>query len=287
MGQKKFGVRFYKGNALNSSTKVADILQQIYVANQAGQPMPHLPVGSLAYELRDFRSLNNGNVFMGVLAVLRDDAPNIRDNLGNERAIGLQPGDRLIEKNHFILYKKRDLLVWQVNARASHVSRFEQYLSSASSVIIGFDDILLASSFKKISEGIVKKLEVRIAMPKNPDLVPATDWSRHAMQMMRGVGATTINIGMSTRFKKGLAADVKQVVKQLKDSTEAESIRVKLAGESEPIDLVADAIKGKVSVNMIGMYPDPSDMFARLEELKDEKKTELDEFFGQGSRALG
>lgn len=73
----------------------------------------------------------------------------------------------------------------------------------------------------------------------------------------------------------------------MKDSSEAESIKIKLAGDAEPIDLVADAIKGKVMVNMVGMYPDPLDMFAQLQSLKDAKKGDLDEYFGQGSSVLG
>lgn len=287
MGQKQFGVRFYKGNGLDPSILVSDILQQLYTAHQQGQPYPHVSDGSVAYELRNFSSHNSGSVFTGVLAVLRDDAPNIRDDKGVERPIDLQPGERVIEKNHFAFYKERQLLAWQVNARASHVSRFEQYLSSAAGGVIGFDDIITAASFVRLSQGVVKKLEVKIAAPKNPALVPSTDWSSQAMRMMSGVGATSIKIDVSTRKRKGLVDGVKQVIHELIDSTEAESIKVKLAGDAEPIDLVADSIKGKVSVNMVGMYPDPIDMFAQLQQLKDVKKSELDEFFGQGPSVLG
>ena len=80
---------------------------------------------------------------------------------------------------------------------------------------------------------------------------------------------------------------VKKVIHQLKDSAEAESIKVKLAGDAEPVDLVADSIKGKVSVNMVGLYPDPIDMFKQLQQLKDATKGALDEYFGQGSSVLG
>lgn len=287
MGQKHFGVRFYRGDVLDSNTLISDLLQQLYTAHQNGQPYPHVSGSTVAYELRDFTSLNGGNVFTGVLAVLRDDAPNIRDDQGVERPIAMQPGDRLIEKNHFVFYKERQLLAWQVNARASHVSRFEQYLSEASGLVVGFDDIISAASFQRISQGVVKKLEVRIAAPTNPALVPATDWTTRAFQLMSGVGATSIKIDVSTRTSKGLMDGVKQVIHQLKDSSEAESIKVKLAGDAEPIDLVADSIRGKVSVNMVGLYPDPIDMFRQLQQLKDVKKGELDEFFGQGSHVLG
>ena len=287
MGQKKFGVRFYKGTAAHATTQVSDILQQLYTGHVAGQPYPHVSIGSLAYELRNFTSHNSGVVFTGVLAVLRDDAPNIRDDQGVERPIDLQPGERLIEKNHFMFFKERQLLVWQVNTRASHISRFENYLHAASGLVLGFDDIITAASFKRISEGTVKKLEVRIAAPKNPDLIPSDDWTAQAMDMMRGVGATSIKIDVSTRTKKGLMPAVKDVIDRLKDSAEAESIKVKLADESEPIDLVADSIKGKVTVNMLGVYPDPADMFTQLQQLKDAKKGDLDDYFGQGPRVLG
>lgn len=287
MGQKKFGVRFYKGNVIDPNVLISELLLQLYTAHHQSQSYPHVTDGSVAYELRNFTSLNNGSVFTGVLAVLRDDAPNIRDHQGNERPIDLQPGERVIEKNHFVFYRERQLLAWQVNTRASHVTRFEQYLSNVSGSIVGFDDIILAASFKRIKEGVVKKLEVKIASPKNPDLVSSSDWSSQALSMMSGVGATSIRIDVSTRMRSGLKTSVKQVIHQLKDSAEAASIKVKLAGEAEPIDLVADSIKGRVSVNMVGMYPDPADMFIQLQQLKDAKKGELDEFFGQGSRVLG
>lgn len=287
MGQKNFGVRFYRGKADGGRVLVSRILKQLYNAHLSGQAYPHVTVGTIAFELRNFTSLNGGKVFTGVLAVLRDDAPNIRDGQGAERPILMQPGDSLIEKNHFIFYEDRQLLVWQVNARASHVSRFEHYLSSVSGLMVGFDDIITAASFTRISQGIVKKLEVRIAAPKNPALLPSTDWSGRAFELMRGVGATSIKIDVATRMGKGLLENVKQVIHQLKDSGDAESIKVKLAGDSEPIDLVAEAIKGTVSVNMVGMYPDSIDMLRQLQQLKDGKKGALDEFFGQGSAVLG
>lgn len=102
------------------------------------------------------------------------------------------------------------MLVWQVNARASHINRFQQYLSTASSSIVGFDDIILAASLKRLSAGVVKKLEVKIAAPKNPALVPSSDWSAQALRMMSGVGATSISIDVSTRMKSGLAAEIKK-----------------------------------------------------------------------------
>lgn len=105
MGQKTFGVRFYKGTVLGPHSSVSEILQELFNGQQQGQPLPHVLDGSVSYELRSFNAHNGGTVFTGVLAVLRDDAPNIRDHLGAERPLDLQPGERLIEKNHFILFQ--------------------------------------------------------------------------------------------------------------------------------------------------------------------------------------
>lgn len=113
MAAKTFRARFYCGAAFDAPghQPVSEVLSALAAAQAAGTTLPQ----HAGFELREFVSLNDGAAFRGVLAVLRDDAPHIREAGGDERAIALEEDEYVIEKNHFLYFKQNELLVWQVN----------------------------------------------------------------------------------------------------------------------------------------------------------------------------
>jgi hypothetical protein len=286
---KSFGVRFYTASILDPNVPhpVSDVLAAIEAAVSSGNPMPHLPDGTVAYELRDFVSFNNGAAFRGVLAVLRDDAPNIREANGAERPIVLAPDERIIEKNHFLYFKDQELLVWQVNGHGSHVSRFERYLSTVAGHGVSLSDIIQPAALERLNAGTVKRFKVRIASPRNAEAVDPNNWESDAFNLMRGVNGTNITLEISTRkHGKGLANEIKQVAHRLLDRADTRALEVKLDGQTEPIDLFADCLTEKIEVKMVGAYPDTQDMFAGLAAAKDRRRGDLDGYFGQGDLVL-
>lgn len=286
---KSFGVRFYCGSFIDVALgrKVSTILNDLHTDYLAGTPYPHFPDGGVSYELRDFESVNNGAVFKGVLAVLRDDAPNIREATGAERAIALAQDEHVIEKNHFLYFSDRELLIWQVNGRGSHISRLEKYLGYVANAAISLGDVIQPEALQRLNGGIVKRFKLRVAAARNADAVDPNNWEAGTFDLMNGIGATTISVEVATRRRAmGLAEDVKNVIHRLVNRGDTRALYVQLAGETDPIDLFADCIKARITVPMVGLYPVARDIFAALAVAKDNQQVALDAYFGQGNAVL-
>lgn len=287
---KHYGVRFYRGRvgADGNSGTVSEILLSLYQAAQInGNSIPQWDAGSCKYELRDLVPFNDGASFKGVLAVLRDDAPHIRGADGVERDIPLDVNEHVIEKNHFLFFRENELLVWQVNGRASHISRLEQYVTMLAPATVTFDDIINSSALARLEHGTVKRFRLRVAKPRNAAAVNPENWEDGAFELMNGIDGTTLQVEIATRRKaKGLSGSVKAAIHRLLDRGETRALEVRLEGDKEPIDLFADCIRDKMHVDMNGMYPFPESIFAELSAAKDRQQATLDDFFGIGDAVL-
>lgn len=291
METKNYGVRFYQGVSKNSAGDAKPVwlmLHEIADMVQAGGMAPQQIVGDERHELRDLYSSNGGAVVRGVLAVLRNDAPHIRDAGGAERPIELLEGDSILEKNHFMFYRENQVLVWQVNGRGSHISRFEKYMTMcAAGGTVVFDDILSMSALEKLEHGIVSRLEFRAAKPRNAALIDPANWESGAFDMMSGADATQITVKVSTKRKSaGLSDEIKAVVHRLLDSDATRKVAVKLKNIDEPIDMLAECLKGTITVDMDGLYPQAMSMFGALDLAKRAKQPDLDAYFGSGNASL-
>lgn len=285
MATKSFRVRFYTGIVMDdAAAKVSQIFHDLVAP---GIAVPHLRDGSVAYELRDLISINGGKVFRGVLAVLRDDAPNIREAGGAERPITLGDDEHVIEKNYFLYYADRELLVWQVNGRGSHISRMEKYLSAITQKAVSLPDIIQPNALRRLQEGTVKKLRLRIATSKNAAAVDPHDWEAGTFDLMNGIGAKSITVEVSAGKAVGKLNDkIGGVLHRLMQREDARTIQVTMTGEQEPIDLLADCVTDRISVKMVGLYPVVADVFNGLDEAKQRNQAALDEYFGQGGNIL-
>lgn len=287
---KHYGVRFYRGRvgADGNAGMVSEILLRMYLAWRInGDPIPQWDAGSCKYELRDLVSFNDGASFKGVLAVLRDDAPHIRGADGIERDIPLDVNEHVIEKNHFLFFRDNELLVWQVNGRASHISRLEQYITMLAPETIVFDDIINRSALARLENGIVKRFRLRVAKSKNAAAVNPENWEDGAFELMNGIDGTTLQVEIATRRKaQGLSGSVKAAIHRLLDRGETRALEVRLEGDKEPIDLFADCVRDKMQVDMNGMYPFPESIYSELSAAKDRQQVTLDDFFGVGNAVL-
>jgi hypothetical protein len=289
MSQKTYVIRFYSGmvSSPDSTVSVSTTLKDLCERKSRGEIISGYKADGLEYELRELEAFNCGESFKGVLAVLRDEAPHIRDGFGNERPIELEHDERLIEKNYFLHFKDRELLVWQVNGKGSHVNRLEAYLKNICGCPVVFADIINSASLEKLDRGPIRRIKFKIARQRNAEAIDPNCWESRAFELMGGVDATTLSIEVATRRKKkGLSDSVKEAVHRLMDRTETRSIEVKLLGIEEPIDIFADRIKDRIQVEMRGLYPVPSEMFSELASAKDRQAEALDAYFGVGSNVL-
>lgn len=291
--QKTYAVRFYCGTAKNSDgeTKaVSEILSRLAVAAENGDQNFQSHAGDERFELRDLYKSAAGGYISGVLAVLRPDAPHIREASGSEKPIPLKEGDSVIEKNHFIYYREHELLAWQVNGRGSHVSRMEKHLSMATGMnyLVTLDDVLTLDALTRLSQGIVTKLEFRAAKPKNAALIDSANWESAAFDMMSESDATLVNVSVSTRSRhSGLSSSLKGAIHRLLNAETTRKVQVKLRAVEDPIDLMAECLKGKITVKMKGLYPDSKQVIAEMDTVKRSLQASIDAYFGKGDAVLG
>lgn len=286
---KSFGVRFYQGYLHDNERgrTVHDLFNELLQKQDLGQSPPQVGDGTIKHELRELKASQNGKVVQGVLALVRDDAPHIREADGGERPIELDDQEGILEKNYFLYYKDQCLLVWQVNGRASHISRFESYLSSYAGAIAQFNDILQEGAYDRLRNGLIKSLRFRIAKRRNANAIDPHDWESDVFDLMGGVGGTVIEVKVSTRRKgKGLTNGVTDAIHRMMNRDDVSALQVKIDGQTEPIDLFADRIFDRIEVQMLGHYPAPLDIIAQLAQAKDRQQQALEASLGKGNQVL-
>lgn len=286
MALKDFKVRFYK-----VSTQTVDNVQPLTAnhlfarLHQGAQHglCPTINVDSLGYEIRELIAHNRGAVYQGVFATIRDDAPHIREAQGGERIIPLRDDEGILEKNHFLYYANQSVLVYQVNQRASHPSRFEDYLRTMAGMghTVTLDDMLTRDAWEKLRNGVVKEFDVTFDAPHDPAAYDPTEFSAESMSIMDRSGAGSIRMQLkATRGRQGLLQWAKRTATQLRRDTQVRRLLVRLDGEDSPIDLFADVIREKMTVEMDGRYPNSRRTFEELEAAKRRAQGAIDAHFG-------
>jgi hypothetical protein len=286
MAEKVFKVRFYAVNVLSaeSANRIdgPSLFATLHRRAQNGLCPPSSDDG-LDFEIRDLVSNNRGAVYYGVFATIRDDAPHIREAKGGERAIPLALDEGILEKNHFIYYSDHSVLAYQINQRASHPTRFENYLRAMAGLghAVTLDDMLNKDALQKLRHGIVKAFDVSFAAPRNPAAYDPTDFGRESLRMMERCGANSVRVTLkATHSDRGLLGWAKKTAMELVRDPQVRKLQVKLDGEDSPIDLFADVISEKISVEMDGRYPNSRRTFEELAAAKGRVQAAIDEHFG-------
>ncbi|NYT64688.1 hypothetical protein H0A58_01740 [Alcaligenaceae bacterium] len=237
-----------------------------------------------SFELREI-NLHQG-VITGCLALLGSDAPHIRDINGDERKIETQPGDQFLQKNYFIYSKASRLLVWQFNLAANHVNNFGIMLTTLSGNIhTVVCNVLLDDAFGfDPTTAEIQYVDFRVREPRtnaereqvrqlNPN-----SWGVDPFETMTRSNSSTFSLVLQTRKASApkLANWVGDMVEKLWGSGQTRRLRVKVSDATEPLDLLAKRIKRRITVEMNGLYPEPTSVLQQLQEAKDECNDEIE-----------
>lgn len=284
---KTYQVRFFAASIEQPEGarpySIQDLFREMALhARRAGGLCPPTSDGTLTYEVRDLRSINNGNVVMGVFAVMRDDAPHIRGTDRTERVIPLQDDEGVLEKNHFIFYAATGLIVYQVNQRASHPVRFEQHLTDLAGRerTVVFGDILTRDAWQKLNSGIVKRLEITIDTPRHPGAFDPDDFTGPTLHTMERAGAQKAQITL-TAGRGVMSTWMKEQLQRLRGGPHIDRLQVRLDGEEQPIDLLANTVRDTIQVVINGRYPDTAQTLTELAAAHDRQREALRAHFGQ------
>lgn len=202
---------------------------------------------------------------------------------GHEEEVELKPGHGLIQKNYFIYYSKRNLLVYQRNSNGSHHSQFQRYLGQVLGKRINFEPILTADNYRKLlaNESPTRKIELSFQKPRDPSLYKGL-WMGDAIQLVDDVDGISAYIKISVgRTSGSLLGQIKKTAVHAARTGLAKVARIQLADAEEPIDLIADRIVATITVPIDkNGRPDVESIYAELDSAVTERRADLKAFFG-------
>jgi len=139
----------------------------------------------------------------------------------------------------------------------------------------------------------VRKIEVSIPRPKNPDYYPENKFNRTLLSAMSAADGDRIRVSISSdgrvrpqsKFAK-LTSTVKQALGELVTDRVVSVARAEVEendGVQHPIDLIADRLLSIQGIEHDGRYPLRDEMFKAFDEAKSEKQEEIDACLGKTS----
>lgn len=287
---REFTVRFYTADVGEGGLGIdlADALEALVVSDSIHRWV----VGDDTYLMKDLTSTGRGRMFSGVFGKLRmGNLPHVGDPEGHEHELDLAEREGLLEKNHFLFYRDHNLLVYQINRTGSAISTFSAYMTDYMQTATVFNPVLQPDATRRLMRGgvEVETLELSIAAPRDPRMYAGLPFSQDLIDLMRKHRGLQLKIRLSAN-KRGDADNhlpnaIKRSVAAFVDNGHARVARVYVDGDAEPIDLIADRLISRQTVEMSGRYPVPDSMFAALRRARDENRRQLDEIFaGAGAR---
>jgi len=289
MEQKTYTVGFYQGvhgAGKEEMTKLSKVFKKWKVTSPPSQKS-----NNYTYQVRGLTK--RGTYYEGIFAKFRyNDIPKI-GSVANvkEIKIPLKPDQGLIEKNHFLYYPAKQVLVFQNCREAGTPNQFAKYITEATSKTAVFNPILKGDSAKRLMLGGVKprELEVSFAMPKG--VVRTQGKNKFTSNILEALGSAggrsmTLKItlgGQSRSTSDYLNMDVKDAMQELVSITDTRTARLKVdtdEGITDTIDLIADRITASVQVKMAGKYPQTKSLFQALKDAKSDANHEIEAALG-------
>lgn len=203
---------------------------------------------------------------------------------GREADVALLPGHALVEKNHFLFYPDRNLLVYQRNAGGSHWAKFQQFLSRITNARVALEPILVSDAYERLlnDDVIPRRIDISFRAPRDPSLYNDR-WTREALDLLGSAGATNGRFTISAgRGNAGLLAKMKGIVVGAARTGLARVAKVKIEDVEEPIDLIADRIIESITVQVDDRgHATAEDIYAELSAAVGRRAEDLRSFFGQ------
>lgn len=296
MPTKQYTVEFYTG-VVGADGQGGNVSQMLLELANSGE-YPTLNIKGMVHEIRELRLHHGGATFSGVFAKFReDDLPHAGSPGGDERELGLDDGEGLIEKNHFLYHSNRELLIFQRNGNGSTTSRLGAYFSDIAGETTIFNPVLQAEPTRRLmrNELLPRSLTLSFTKPSNPEMYPDDIWSNRLFSILNDAGGVRMHTRISSdarstdEEKRYLSNRIKAAACELIDIDGVSVAKLDVEDEdgmNHPIDLIADRLLSSQEVEMDGRYPVTEAIYAALRRAKDECAAELQEIFGGQGNAV-
>lgn len=242
-------------------------------------------LGQYVFQIKNV--VRNENILHGVFVKFREnDLPHIGSRTSlQEKNIMLMEGEGLIEKNYFIYDLRLNVITFQVNSSACNIHQVAQLFTALLGETVIFNPILTLDAAERLLNNDLraKKLALSVAAPKNPQLYNSNDFSNNVMRLLTSTEGVSLSLTISANNQgRGLGQVLADTVKAgMLAFTNTDDIKVRVGkvwfeDGSDPIDLVADRIRGKTcAIAMYGRYPLEKDILTSLDKVREEHEIHI------------
>ncbi len=254
-------------------------------------------IGGYTRDLWRARTVRRPNAWFGQFRKFRHgDLPYVGSpgEEGEELAIAEDQG--LIEKNFFLVVAPHDILLWHVNGHANTPNQFTRFLSDLAGTRVVADPVVQPDAMRRLMRGGVelRKVQLRIARPTNPDWYPADDFSREILQLLAQGGGDSLYVqaGVDGRLaptnQTELEGRWKRAIRTFVNDGLATTARVEVweDGIDHPIDLIADRLLSHIEVDHDGRYAPTETMLGALQAAWVDIEPTVRDAFGEDGGAL-
>lgn len=254
-------------------------------------------VGEYTRDLWRPRTMRRPNAWFGQFRKFRHgDLPLVGSPGEEGEELEIAEDQGLIEKNFFLVVAPHDILLWHVNGHANTPNQFMRFLSEHAGTRVSADPVLQPDAMRRLMRGGVelRKVQLRIARPTNPEWYPADDFSREILDVLARGGGDSLYLQaavdgrLAPTKQTDLAARWKRAIREFVNDGVATSARVEVLedGIDHPIDLIADRLLSHVEVDHDGRYAPTETMLGALQAAWADIEATVRETFGEDGGAL-
>ncbi|GBG03458.1 hypothetical protein AZSI13_27850 [Azospira sp. I13] len=167
------------------------------------------------------------------------------------------------------------------------LARYFTHLSGGQHTV-SFDEVVTPDALALLQGGVIKSVEYEIARPRGRAYAPNPEdtWTRDSINFMNSTGATRFKAKFLTRSKNtGLIANVKDQIRLMLQSSQTKSLRVRVSDVDHPIDLFADRVFDRVTLDINEGRPNSDQLFGEMIAAK-RACTGLAPYLATGDEAL-
>jgi len=297
MPSKNYNFDFYECKTFNSSANAVpktsfEILNGMFTRFGQGDSTVK-QIGSNSYELRHIESTAYG--FKGIIGKHRqNDLPHAAVIGGDEREISLAANENLLEKAYFTYHSDYSVLIMQRNHLCISSNNMGKYLTE-SAYVTSLNPVIEPADLQWLMNNHVqiRSAEFAIARPTNPELFNDIehDFNNSIISTLNGTGTAQLNITLRGNARSDvaeeryLASTVKGALRELQSKFDVKKAKLLLENDdtliTHPVDLVSDRLLYNKQIEVEGRYPPTFEMWTALDEAREEKQSELENYFGE------
>lgn len=226
--------------------------------------------------------------------IRKADLPEVGALGQDSKKIELEIDEGVIEKNFFVFYRENSLLVFHRNDDGNSGNHIAQLLTSS----FGFAFYALPIIRPEQAELLlnnkltIKKFSVKIPKPTSPCLYPQDSISAKTIELLNCSGADTLDITFTIDQKVEtssgkLSSALQTAIGHLltMGATKAK-LDTDENGKILPIDLIANRIYSKQSINTNSYFPPSESMYKLADKAKEEQRELINDYFGKATRIV-